>query len=420
MFLVCIYSAREPRTRGARRQNMALDAAGSTPSPQLPFMCPVCFRRDLTVAPVLYPGCRSFHLISLCTPPVREDVTPAATPVYLGACSIPTTWVPLVLHSHRPYNHDTSLLEFSLPNGCSLGLPFGSFLHVVAPGSAHDGGDAVRAYTAVSPPSHQGSFTMLVKRYDAWGDARYPWNFKPPGCVSTYLHSLAAGDSVLFRHSAAACRPGLAASLASATHLTLIAVGAGVAAIVQTLHHIIAGWDASDARPESGSSTEATWPPPPPGVHPSLTASVQFVTLIYGARLVEDLLLRAQLEAWAARTWAGQHRFRVVFVIGTRYGKFHVHRDDCPAGCKVVHPPPDPLGFDALPTDGGRAKAQGWVNADVIATYAAAPPGPASLVLVCGLPGVYDVVCGPRDEPGVRPGSALATLGYSDDMVVKL
>ena len=39
-------------------------------------------------------------------------------------------------------------------------------------------------------------------------------------------------------------------------------------------------------------------------------------------------------------------------------------------------------------------------------------------VFVCGLPGVYDALCGPRGEP-LLPGSALHDLGYTDEMVVK-
>ena len=38
---------------------------------------------------------------------------------------------------------------------------------------------------------------------------------------------------------------------------------------------------------------------------------------------------------------------------------------------------------------------------------------------VCGLPGVYDALCGPRTAPGLAEGSALANLGYTADRVVK-
>jgi len=41
-------------------------------------------------------------------------------------------------------------------------------------------------------------------------------------------------------------------------------------------------------------------------------------------------------------------------------------------------------------------------------------------VVVCGLPGVYEKLCGSRFEREVAPGSALANLGYSAEMVIKL
>ena len=48
------------------------------------------------------------------------------------------------------------------------------------------------------------------------------------------------------------------------------------------------------------------------------------------------------------------------------------------------------------------------------------PPGDDSLIAVCGLPGVYDKLCGPRGDAHLSVGSALHSLGYSSDMVIKL
>jgi cytochrome-b5 reductase len=62
---------------------------------------------------------------------------------------------------------------------------------------------------------------------------------------------------------------------------------------------------------------------------------------------------------------------------------------------------------------------KGWVNEDKIKKYGF-PPGDDSLVVVCGLPGVYDKLCGPRCDRGIAVGSAMHSLGYSEDMVVKL
>ena len=40
-------------------------------------------------------------------------------------------------------------------------------------------------------------------------------------------------------------------------------------------------------------------------------------------------------------------------------------------------------------------------------------------VFVCGLPGVYEKLCGGRQTKEVVPGSALANLGYSERHVIK-
>ena len=39
--------------------------------------------------------------------------------------------------------------------------------------------------------------------------------------------------------------------------------------------------------------------------------------------------------------------------------------------------------------------------------------------MVCGLPVLYDVFCGPRTEKELREGSVLQRLGYTESMVAK-
>ena len=59
------------------------------------------------------------------------------------------------------------------------------------------------------------------------------------------------------------------------------------------------------------------------------------------------------------------------------------------------------------------------MNEEKILKYGAAP-ALTTRVLVCGLPGVYDKLCGFRDNPFIPPHSALGKLGYTDEMVIKL
>ena len=49
----------------------------------------------------------------------------------------------------------------------------------------------------------------------------------------------------------------------------------------------------------------------------------------------------------------------------------------------------------------------------------AAPPSEDTLVMVCGLPGLYDAFCGPRTEAGVQKRTILHKLGYTAEMVAK-
>lgn len=62
---------------------------------------------------------------------------------------------------------------------------------------------------------------------------------------------------------------------------------------------------------------------------------------------------------------------------------------------------------------------QGWVNEEVVQRHGFLPSGD-SRVLVCGLPGVYDKLCGGRDQAQVAPHSVLHRLGYTQEHVIKL
>jgi hypothetical protein len=59
------------------------------------------------------------------------------------------------------------------------------------------------------------------------------------------------------------------------------------------------------------------------------------------------------------------------------------------------------------------------VNEDRISQHGC-PPSADTRVLVCGLPGVYEKLCGPRAVPQIAPNSVLEKLGYTESMVLKL
>merc|ERR1712142_894512 len=96
--------------------------------------------------------------------------------------------------------HDTSIFEFGLPSGTSLGLPVCACLLMKAPDCEHGGGDAVRPYTPISHDGIVGKFQIILKRYQEWGDPNYWHSYRPPGAVSNYIFGLKIGDLVEFKH----------------------------------------------------------------------------------------------------------------------------------------------------------------------------------------------------------------------------
>jgi len=267
-------------------------------------ICAVCLTRDPHLTPALLPGCIPYHAP---TPRpyatylldddiiIQNDVVNGKKSVleknmYASTCVIPTRWTPFSLLSIHCLNHDTSIFTFALfSDDQSLNLPAGGFFLILAPNCEHGGGDAIRAYTSVSAPDVKGRFDVCIKRYDAWGEKKYPYTFKPSGAVSSYVHRLKPGQQVLFKHVSANLRsPDLFVEVKS---ITMIAVGAGLSAMINTLYGLL--FVAND-KPES---------------------KIQ-VVLIYGNRSVQDVLMKSQLLEWQTKF---KDRFRVVFVVGSRY-----------------------------------------------------------------------------------------------------
>jgi hypothetical protein len=97
------------------------------------------------------------------TLPPRNSATQmaASIPEYASACVIPTTWTPFKIKAIVAYNHDTSVFQFALPEGQSLGLPVCGCLLVKAPDCEHGGGGG--AWWAMPPPCNQTlSYPTLI------------------------------------------------------------------------------------------------------------------------------------------------------------------------------------------------------------------------------------------------------------------
>lgn len=173
---------------------------------------------------------------------------------YASSCKIPSNkWMPLPLVSIRQYNRDTSIFEFSLPPGSStLALPLLGHLLILFPASELDGEDAIRPYTSVSPLNQTGTFELLVKRYDEWGQresvsthflfTKTDHTYRPKGCVSNYIHSLKVGDTALFKHTSQ-CLKSFEYPSSSIRTITMIAVGVGIAPLIRIIRSALEGDD---------------------------------------------------------------------------------------------------------------------------------------------------------------------------------
>jgi cytochrome-b5 reductase len=102
----------------------------------------------------------------------------------------PERFLDLKLKDVVPYNHNTARFIFELPNGGAALSPITSLVVVRAPeGSAgapvdKKGNLAVRAYTPISSPDHEGELVLLIKKYEN-------------GLISKYVHErLKPGDTL--------------------------------------------------------------------------------------------------------------------------------------------------------------------------------------------------------------------------------
>ncbi len=102
--------------------------------------------------------------------------------------------------------------------------------------------------------------------------------------------------------------------------------------------------------------------------------------------------------------------FHAIYCVGSRWSNVHI-------GFKTKNeyiPPSLPKNYEQL-----QHACLGWINEEKIKMYAFSPHI-HTRVIVCGLPGVYDKLCGPRFVNALEKGSVLDNLGYSEDMVIKL
>lgn len=290
----------------------------------------------------------------------KKRVRGMASLEYASSCFFPTTWQAVPLLAKTEINHDTTLYDFGLPEGKSLSLPTCACILMKAPGRGRkegggardfDGTDAVRPYTPVSDNTMLGKFQLVVKRYDA-------------GAASEWLHELPLGSPVEFKHIVFNIKEQY--PFEGKERISMLCGGTGITPMYQALHKLMT--TPGDERP---------------------------VTLVYGNKTPEDILLKEQLEKWAA---AAPGRLKVVHVVGNRPDE------------------PPPAGWVSTPS---YTAETGWIDRGKVEKYCD-PPDEKTLLFVCGVPQMYEIMCGPRTEKELKEGSVLSALGYTAKMVAKM
>ena len=109
------------------------------------------------------------------------STAPATKPKPEKSALDPERFLDLKLKAVEPYNHNTSRFVFELPDGGAALSPVASLVVVRASEGADGapldkkGNPAMRPYTPISRPEHEGELVLLIKKYES-------------GVVSKYMH----------------------------------------------------------------------------------------------------------------------------------------------------------------------------------------------------------------------------------------
>jgi NAD(P)H-flavin reductase len=113
------------------------------------------------------------------------------------------------------------------------------------------------------------------------------------------------------------------------------------------------------------------------------------IVLIYGNRTLRDILLKDELDQLETDS---NGQLKVVHVIGSK---------DTTKG--------------SIPEWDGEV---GHVSKHHVEKYAHSPKS-STLVFLCGVPGMYETMCGPRTEDELKPGTVLDQLGFKTRQIYK-
>lgn len=232
--------------------------------------------------------------------------------------------LPLALKEKLSAN--TYRLAFSLPSaGAILGLPTGQHVAI----QAEVGGKTIsRSYTPISNNRDPGVLELVIKVY-------------PDGLLTNHMAGLKVGEMLEFRgpKGAMTYKNGLC------IHIGMIAGGTGITPMYQLIRAI--------CEDESDKTT---------------------VSLLYANNSEDDILLRPQLDSWAAKY---PEKFKVWYVVGT-----------APKGWKY---------------------GTGFVTKEVI-NERLPTPSLDSKIMLCGPPGMINAMKNNLDALGFTKPGAIAKV----------
>ncbi|CAO3591095.1 unnamed protein product [Absidia cylindrospora] len=257
----------------------------------------------------------------------------------------PNEFKPFKLAHVEKVTHDTSLFRFKLDSENDVtGLHVASCILTRYPITKKDGtpGFIIRPYTPTSKEETQGHVDFVIKNY-------------PEGKMSKHIHNLKIGDELEIKGPISKYNWDEKAK----ENVGMIAGGTGITPMLQLIRRVF------------------------DPIHKNNTTKI---TLIFGNRTQDDILLREELDGYAK---AFPDRFKVIYAL-----------DKAPEKWQGI---------------------SGYVTKDDIKTHLPAPDTNSSIVFVCGPDPLLATYAGPKN-PDKSQGDVtgiLKELGYDSTNVYK-
>ncbi|TID29247.1 hypothetical protein CANINC_002043 [Pichia inconspicua] len=267
---------------------------------------------------------------------VRAVSTVPVAPVFKGDGE----WIDLTLSNVKPVSHDSSIYTFSFPDpNQKSGLITASC--VLTKYQTAKGNNVIRPYTPINDTEDKGFLQLLVKTYEG-------------GKMSVHIKELNVNDKLAFKGPIIKWewKPN------QFKEIGLIGGGTGITPLYQIIHQVLK---------DENDKTK--------------------ITLLYGSKSPQDILLKPELDALAA---AHPDQFKIKYFVDKADGE---------------------------KTEGVNV---GYITKEVIESSIPKPSDDAH-IFVCGPPPMQTLITGMKKSPtdqGELTG-ILAELGYDKSQVLK-